>query len=109
MIRIRGQVGAWPVDLTLELDAADWQQLRRAVTLEAVEPAPQTPQPATDTAQALALIKAQQPIEGPALLEALSAMTGSSAAAKRLMLVLRHSEQVQITQHGQVTLWQLKA
>ncbi|MDG3656989.1 hypothetical protein L5B94_29080, partial [Pseudomonas aeruginosa] len=24
MVRIRGSIGDWPVDLTLELDAEDW-------------------------------------------------------------------------------------
>ncbi|MDG3596568.1 hypothetical protein L5B95_15335, partial [Pseudomonas aeruginosa] len=27
MVRIRGSIGDWPVDLTLELDAEDWRQL----------------------------------------------------------------------------------
>ncbi|EPG6052760.1 hypothetical protein L5C90_30025, partial [Pseudomonas aeruginosa] len=25
MVRIRGSIGDWPVDLTLELDAEDWR------------------------------------------------------------------------------------
>ena len=27
MLRIRGSIGDWPVDLTLELDEGDWAQL----------------------------------------------------------------------------------
>lgn len=40
MVRIRGRIGDWPVDLTLELDAEDWAQLAEhvAVTPAAVPP-----------------------------------------------------------------------
>ena len=31
MVRIRGRIGDWPVDLTLELDAEDWAQLAQHV------------------------------------------------------------------------------
>ncbi|HDY5903077.1 TPA: hypothetical protein RQ793_003586, partial [Pseudomonas aeruginosa] len=31
MVRIRGSIGDWPVDLTLELDAEDWRQLAQHV------------------------------------------------------------------------------
>lgn len=27
MLRIRGTVGEWPVDLTIEMDEGDWAQL----------------------------------------------------------------------------------
>ena len=37
MVRIRGRIGDWPVDLTLELDAEDWAQLAQHV---AVTPTP---------------------------------------------------------------------
>mgnify|MGYP002718262867 CR=1 FL=1 len=44
MMRIRGRIGDWPVDLTLELDAEDWAQLAQHVavtpTAGAVAPAP---------------------------------------------------------------------
>ena len=41
MVRIRGQIGAWPVDLTVELDAQDWAQLAQHITLDAPPVAPQ--------------------------------------------------------------------
>ena len=51
MVRIRGQIGQWPVDLTVELDAADWANL--AASLPVVGAGPAAPamsaaQPADD-------------------------------------------------------------
>ena len=31
MIRIRGRIGDWPVDLEIELDAQDWMNLTRSI------------------------------------------------------------------------------
>jgi len=36
MLRIRGTIGEWPVDLTLELDEGDWAQL--GAQLKAAKP-----------------------------------------------------------------------
>ena len=36
MLRIRGSIGDWPVDLTLELDEGDWAQL--GAQLQAAKP-----------------------------------------------------------------------
>ena len=35
MLRIKGRVGDWPVDLTVEMDAEDWAQLAAHLPLEA--------------------------------------------------------------------------
>ena len=35
MVRIRGTIGDWPVDLTVEMDAEDWAQLAAHLPLEA--------------------------------------------------------------------------
>ena len=36
MLRIRGTVGDWPVDLSIEMDEGDWAQL--GAQLQAVKP-----------------------------------------------------------------------
>ena len=47
MVRIRGRIGDWPVDLTVELDPQDWAQLAAAVPSAAAQsPAAVTPAPA---------------------------------------------------------------
>ena len=46
MLRIRGSIGDWPVDLTLEMDDADWAKLGAQLTVEKTEvsAAPAKPQ-----------------------------------------------------------------
>ena len=39
MLRIRGSIGDWPVDLTLELDEQDWARLGCQLQVEKVEAA----------------------------------------------------------------------
>ena len=34
MLRIRGSIGDWPVDLTLEMDDADWARLGAQLQVE---------------------------------------------------------------------------
>lgn len=101
MLRIRGTVGDWPVDLTLELDDADWAQL--GAQLKAVKPdAPTaaTGKPASqdDTIWNITqdLLRNAGQISGPQLLEQLEGLTGSTAAGKRLLVRLRHSPQVRV-------------
>ncbi|MBW6096303.1 hypothetical protein KZ849_27275 [Pseudomonas aeruginosa] len=53
MVRIRGSIGDWPVDLTLELDAEDWRQLAQHV------PPPPLGEP--QVAAALSLIHISEP------------------------------------------------
>jgi hypothetical protein len=101
MVRIRGQIGAWPVDLTVELDAQDWAQLAQHVTLEAAPAAAATPAasvPANDALwqTALELLRRAGQIEGPQLLEQLAGLAGGDAAGKRLLVRLRHCAQVRM-------------
>ncbi len=102
MLRIRGQIGDWPVDLTVEMDAEDWDRLASRLTPEVLVKAPATASapvaPRSDglweTAQQL-LREAGQ-MEGPRLLAELEALAGGMAAGKRLLVRLRHSEQVHV-------------
>lgn len=99
MLRIRGQIGEWPVDLTLELDDEDWArlaaQLPGKVTVAAPSSAPEVQgEGFWPTAQEL-LRNAGQ-MEGPDLLAELQTLTGSAAASKRLLVRLRHSPLVQL-------------
>lgn len=101
MVRIRGQIGAWPVDLTVELEAQDWAQLAQHVTLQAPPAAPAAPAasvPANDALwqTALELLRRSGQIEGPQLLEQLAGLAGGDAAGKRLLVRLRHCAQVRM-------------
>ncbi|MDD1013735.1 MULTISPECIES: hypothetical protein [Pseudomonas] len=101
-MRIRGHIGDWPVDLTLELDPAEWAQL--GGQLSAVTPAPvqaaapvaaARPDDALWQAAREVLRKAGQ-LSGPELLEHLEGLAGSTAAGKRLLVRLRHSAEVKV-------------
>jgi len=99
MMRIRGRIGDWPVDLTLELEAQDWAQLAAQLPPKpADEVAPvTTAAPRHDDAlwqSSLALLRQAGQIEGPQLLEQLAALAGGEAAGKRLLVRLRHCAQV---------------
>lgn len=101
MVRIRGRIGDWPVDLTLELEREDWAQLAQAL-----QSAPQSGGVATAAAPAVAsdglwqtalqLVRDAGQIEGPRLLTQLSALAGGDAAGKRLLVRLRHCEQIRM-------------
>lgn len=101
MVRIRGQIGAWPVDLTVELDAQDWAQLAQHITLDAPPVAPQA-SASTPTASdalwqtTLELLRRAGQVEGPQLLEQLAGLAGGEAAGKRLLVRLRHCTQVRM-------------
>lgn len=102
MLRIRGRIGDWPVDLTVEMDAEDWDQLASRISPEAVAQVPAAPRPSGaprsdalwETAQQV-LREAGQ-MEGPRLLAELEGLAGGVAAGKRLLVRLRHSEQVHV-------------
>ncbi|MEN0106287.1 MAG: hypothetical protein AAGC84_07650 [Pseudomonas sp.] len=102
MLRIKGTVGAWPVDLTIELDAEDWAQLAAQLPVTATEPtktATPAVSPSADDKQWLLvqeLLRTAGKIEGPALLGELQALTGNASAAKRLLVRLRHSALVEV-------------
>lgn len=103
MVRIKGTIGAWPVDLTIELDDQDWAQLAAQLPVPVVSADAQTAAPkaapSADDKQWLVvqeLVRSAGHIEGPALLSELQALTGSAAAAKRLLVRLRHSELIEV-------------
>lgn len=100
MVRIRGRIGDWPVDLTLELDAEDWAQLAQRVAVAPV--AAEGPSAASVEAAdalwqtALQLVRDAGQVEGPRLLAQLAALAGGEAAGKRLLVRLRHCEQIRM-------------
>jgi hypothetical protein len=104
MVRIRGQIGDWPVDLTVELDAQDWAQLAQHVRAEAlpaiaVELSKPADAPAASDAlwqTTLQLVCQAGQVEGPQLLAQLAGLAGSEAAGKRLLVRLRHCAQVRM-------------
>lgn len=104
-VRIRGQIGDWPVDLTIELDPAEWAQLGHRLEVPGAEavvaPVPPAAQaaPRQDDGQWLAaceLLRQAGQLNGPALLEGLEALAGSTSAGKRLLVRLRHSANVRV-------------
>ncbi|WP_172149985.1 MULTISPECIES: hypothetical protein [Pseudomonas] len=98
MVRIRGRVGDWPVDLTVELDAQDWAQLAQQMMPAAAASEPAAVVAATDALwqTTLDLLRQAGRIEGPQLLAQLAALAGSEAAGKRLLVRLRHCAQVRM-------------
>ncbi|UFH48963.1 hypothetical protein [Pseudomonas sp. KNUC1026] len=105
MIRIKGTVGPWPVDLAIELDDADWQRLGSQLAVQPVTaPAPVTPgapgaKASPDDAKwlaALRLVEQAGQVPGPELMEQLEGLAGSAGAAKRLLVRLRHCAQVRV-------------
>ncbi|KRW57849.1 hypothetical protein [Pseudomonas sp. TTU2014-080ASC] len=99
MVRIRGQIGQWPVDLTIEMDAQDWAQLASQVSVETVTDAA-VPKPAAADDQVwqttLELLRSSGSVEGPQLMSQLAALAGGEAAGKRLLVRLRHSPLVRM-------------
>ncbi|MCP1642888.1 hypothetical protein J2T41_002507 [Pseudomonas citronellolis] len=106
-MRIRGSIGDWPVDLSLELDEEEWQRLGAALRHAPVAPvaAPVAPvdnppvaPSGTDRLWLAArdLLRRAGSCEGPQLLDELAALAGSAGAAKGLLVRLRHSPDVRI-------------
>ncbi|MGC4012810.1 MAG: hypothetical protein QM805_29925 [Pseudomonas sp.] len=103
MLRIKGTIGDWPVDLTVEMDDADWARLAQNLPATAVAPAAASaPAPAASGPvdqlwlAAQDLLRRSGSSEGPQLLDELAALAGSSGAAKGLLVRLRHSPKVKI-------------
>ncbi|WP_236172405.1 hypothetical protein [Pseudomonas pseudonitroreducens] len=104
MLRIKGTIGDWPVDLTVEMDAADWARLAQNLPVAAVLPS--TPAAAPVAAgsgpadklwlAAQDLLRRSGSTEGPELMDELEALAGSTGAAKGLLVRLRHSPKVRI-------------
>ncbi|WPN46669.1 MULTISPECIES: hypothetical protein [unclassified Pseudomonas] len=109
MLRIRGSIGEWPVDLTLEMDDSDWARLgaqlqveKTAVSTPAAKPLNQDEalwQVAKD------LLRKAGQLSGPQLLDQLEGLAGSAAAGKRLLVRLRHSPQVKVVSGGDTPLY----
>ena len=100
MVRIRGTIGDWPVDLTVELDDSDWAKLGAQLP---VGDAPATSPPAKPASQDDAvwettkdLLRKAGQMTGPELLGQLEALTGSTGAGKRLLVRLRHCAEVKV-------------
>lgn len=100
MLRIKGTIGDWPVDLTVEMDDADWARLAQNLPAAAVAPVAPVPAASGPADQlwmaAQDLLRRSGCTEGPQLLGELEALAGSAGAAKGLLVRLRHSPKVKI-------------
>ncbi|SDA91036.1 hypothetical protein SAMN03159443_04517 [Pseudomonas sp. NFACC15-1] len=110
MLRIRGTVGEWPVDLTIEMDEGDWAQLGAQLQVAKSEgaAAPAAKPTNQDDAQwqiAKELLRKAGQLSGPDLLEQLEGLTGSASAGKRLLVRLRHSPDVKVISGGDTPLY----
>jgi hypothetical protein len=113
MLRIKGRIGEWPVDLSVEMDQEDWAQLAALLpraSASAVAPAP-TPVATVAKAQdglwqiAQDMLQRAGSLDGPQLLAELTALAGNAAAGKRLLVRLRHCPQVQIESGAEAPLY----
>ncbi|MFS0824979.1 hypothetical protein [Pseudomonas phoenicis] len=101
-MRIRGHIGDWPVDLTLELEPEEWAQLGRQPEPSAIgetvqaSTRPAIPRNDDHWTAACDLLRQAGAWEGPVLLARLEALVGNAAGAKRLLVRLRHSPQVKV-------------
>ena len=99
-MRIRGQIGDWPVDLTIELEPQEWAQLGRQIEVPVAEPvAAAAAAPRQDDGQwhaACEVLRLAGQMSGPELLDRLEGLAGSTAAGKRLLVRLRHSSEVKV-------------
>ncbi|WP_440091112.1 hypothetical protein [Pseudomonas putida] len=101
-MRIRGQIGDWPVDLTIELTPEEWAQLGRQTEVPMVAQAAATAAvvaPRQDDGQWAAardVLRLAGQMSGPELLDRLEGLAGSTAAGKRLLVRLRHSSEVKV-------------
>lgn len=110
MLRIRGTVGEWPVDLTIEMDEGDWAQLGAQLQVVKSEgtAAPAAKPTNQDDAQwqiAKELLRKAGQLSGPDLLEQLEGLTGSASAGKRLLVRLRHCAEVKVLSGGDTPLY----
>nr|WP_232108637.1 hypothetical protein [Pseudomonas juntendi] len=102
IVRIRGQIGEWPVDLTIELEPEEWAQLGRQIDVPVVAQAAATQTvaaPRQDDGQWVAacdVLRLAGQMSGPQLLDRLEGLAGSTAAGKRLLVRLRHSSDVKV-------------
>ncbi|MBI6909894.1 MULTISPECIES: hypothetical protein [Pseudomonas] len=108
MLRIRGTVGDLPVDLTLELDDADWARLG-AQLQAAPAPLAATAAPVKQTddlwQKAQDLLRQAGQLSGLELLDQLEGLAGDAASGKRLLVRLRHSANVKVASGGDTPLY----
>ncbi|NER61693.1 hypothetical protein G3435_20545 [Pseudomonas sp. MAFF212428] len=102
-MRIRGHIGQWPVDLSVELEPHEWAQLsgqlaQAALPATAVSTAPVASARPDDALWQAAreVLRTAGQLNGPALLEALEGLAGNTAGGKRLLVRLRHSADVRV-------------
>jgi len=109
MLRIRGSIGDWPVDLTLEMDDSDWARLGAQLQVEKTPvSAPATKPLNQDDALwqvARDLLRKAGQLSGPDLLDQLEGLAGSAAAGKRLLVRLRHSADVKVMSGGDTPIY----
>ena len=109
MLRIRGSIGDWPVDLTLEMDDGDWARLgaQLQVTPSPAPAATTKPVSQDDALWQIAreLLRKAGQLSGPDLLEQLEGLTGSAVSGKRLLVRLRHSSDVRVSSGGDTPLY----
>src|SRR3989344_5645606 len=83
MLRIRGNIGDWPVDLTLEMDDADWARLGAQLQVEKTEVSAPAAKPLNrdDALWQVArdLLRKAGQLSGPDLLDQLEGLAGSAA------------------------------
>jgi len=105
-VRIRGHIGEWPVDLSVELEPHEWAQLGGQLSGQLAQAPAETPVSAVPVAAArpddalwqaaCGLLRTAGQLDGPALREALQGLAGNTAAGKRLLVRLRHSSEVKV-------------
>jgi hypothetical protein len=98
-VRIRGQIGDWPVDLTIELEPQEWAQLGQQIEVPVIQPVATAVAPRQDDGQwnaAREVLRLAGLMSGPELLDRLEGLAGSTAAGKRLLVRLRHSSEVKV-------------
>ena len=103
-MRIRGQIGEWPVDISIELTPEEWAHMGRAAAPVDTSTPANTPvvsvvSPRPDDQQweaACSLLREAGSLSGPLLLERLDTLCGSPGTGKRLLVRLRHSAQVRV-------------
>lgn len=108
MLRIRGTVGDLPVDLTVEMDDADWARLGIQLGPQVQETSAPADTPAKPAASrndavwdiAQELLRKAGHLTGPDLLGQLEGLSGSTVAGKRLMVRMRHSANVKVESQG---------
>ena len=100
MMRIRGTIGDWPVDLTVELDDSDWARLGAQLQVHEAPPSSPATKPVTQDDAVWEttkdVLRKAGSITGPELLGQLEALTGSTGAGKRLLVRLRHCAEVKV-------------